>query len=115
VSLYTELLVAALGGAPEPDHGSTAGGALAELLRRRIQLDEVAASSTPAGWAPDAVAGQLAYDLALVELARRLGIDFDVRRFDRPQEERARLEGALGARGIHLDVLSGETEAEPAD
>ena len=47
----------------------------------------------------------LAYDMALIGLARRLEIEFDLNSFDQRQLERNRLERALEARGLGLDRL----------
>jgi hypothetical protein len=49
------------------------------------------------------VADQLAYDVALVRLARSLGTEWDLCRFNQPLRERRTLERALGVRGIPLD------------
>lgn len=51
-------------------------------------------------------ADQLAYDLALMELSRLLGIECEVLRFNQPQRERDRLENELASRGIHLENRS---------
>ena len=61
-------------------------------------------------WAPDAIADQLAYDVALVELSQRLGIEVDLTRFGQPRQERDRLEQALISRGIHLDEFEAPAE-----
>ena len=60
-------------------------------------------------WAPAAIADHLAYDAALIELSRHLGIEVDLTRFGQPQHERARLEQALVARGIRLDEFDAPT------
>ena len=56
-------------------------------------------------WAEVALADQLAYDIALIGLARCLDIEFDLDSFDQRQLERNRLERALETRGLGLDRL----------
>ncbi|MGD0379101.1 MAG: hypothetical protein ABSC30_03870 [Acidimicrobiales bacterium] len=112
MSVYSQLLDTAL----DQTHsvpGSTTGDVLAQLLERRNRLGAKLSSYTGSDWAPDAIADQLAYDVALIEFSRRLGIDVDLTKFGQPQHERARLEQALVSRGIHLDVL--EESAEFSD
>jgi hypothetical protein len=57
---------------------------------------------TEPGWAPEAVADQLAYDAALVRLARWRGIVVRPGSFANPERGRAALEAALSAHGINL-------------
>ena len=59
-------------------------------------------SASPNGRVVVAVADQLAYDIALIEFAQGVGIDFDLEAFDQPQVERGRLEQALVSRGVSL-------------
>jgi hypothetical protein len=99
--MYTELLSQALDQIESSGEGQTTGEALAELLRSRAQLS-LAASRTLAGWAPSAVADELAYDVALMALARRHAVVCDPLRFERPREERLRLEQELASQGIRL-------------
>ncbi len=111
MSMYSQLLKAAI----EDRHGSTSeatpGELLAELHRRRGNL---AALPNPGpGRVPAAVADQLHYDIALVELSRRLGIECDVRTFDQPDSERSRLERALGAKGVVPTWTEGADSALP--
>ena len=113
MSMYAELLASTLGN-PRWSDGEevTTGAVLAKLLRYRSRL----LGPTPSSGldpAPAAVADQLAYDATLVELARRLGIDCDVRGFAQPQHERARIERALASRGVRLDELGGRDHPAP--
>ena len=108
MSIYTQLLDSALDEVTT-DNELTPSDALAELVRCRNLLG-AGFARTGSNWAPAAVADELAYDIALIGLARSLGVECDVNRFDRPGHERARLESELAARGIHL-VESGETES----
>ena len=110
--MYTQLLSTALGKRRQSDDGATSGEMLAELLRCRVQLDANTPSHTGIGWAPAGVADQLAYDSALIELTRHLGVECDVRGFKRPQHQRTLLERALVSEGIGLDQLDGQ--AQPA-
>ncbi len=109
MSVYSELLGTALE-QTDSAQGSPPRDLLAELLDRRNRLGENLASYTGYGWAPAAIADHLAYDVALVELSRHLGIEVDLTRFGQPQQERARLEQAVASRGIRLDVLDASAE-----
>jgi hypothetical protein len=104
MSIYAKLLDNALDQS-QPDPDSTIGDVLAQLLEHRDRLGTSVASHTEFDWAPAAIADQLAYDVSLIELSRRLGIEADLTRFGQPQSERARLEHALVSRGIRLDRL----------
>lgn len=107
MSMYSQLLSAALDQTHPPSDDSTTGEALANLLERRSYLGARLASHPGSKWAPGAVADQLAYDIALIEIARQLGIEVDLNGFDQPENERARLERALLGRGVPLDDLDG--------
>ena len=48
---------------------------------------------------------QVAYDLALIDLAGSVGIDCDTASFDQPQRRRVELERELISRGIAVDEL----------
>ncbi len=102
MSIYAQLLDDALGQA-QVDKTSTTGDALAQLLEIRRRLGATVAGYAGGDWAPAAIADQLAYDIALIELSRRLGIEVNLRGFGQPQHERTRLEQALVARGMRLD------------
>jgi hypothetical protein len=96
--MYSQLLRTAIEDRDGSTSEATPGEFLAELLQRRGNM---AALPNPGpGRVPAAVADQLHYDIALVELCRRLGIECDVRTFDQPDSERRRLERALEAKGV---------------
>jgi hypothetical protein len=102
MSIYAQLLEDALD-QTQIDETSTTGDVVAHVLELRHRSGANLSGYTGADWAPAAIADQLAYDAALIELSRRLGIEVSVARFGQPQHERTRLEQALVARGIRLD------------
>jgi len=106
VSIYAELLGSALDQS-HLDEDTTFRDALAHLVECRNRLGADLSSYTD--WAPAAVADQLAYDIALIELSRRLSIDVDLARFRQPQHERRRLEQALAAHGVQLEEFDAPT------
>ena len=60
------------------------------------------------------LAREIAYDVALLELSEVMGIETDLRRFEQPQQERARLEEAVRdrwVRGHDRDRTSDAAEA----
>jgi hypothetical protein len=82
----------------------------AELLaRRRARGARLARLGTARDRTPGAneMALHLQYDLALLRLCARMGIDADVARFAQPIEERRRLELALVSAGLDLDETAG--------
>jgi hypothetical protein len=102
MSMYAELLVASLGQSITPgERASEVGALLAQLLAARLRLGERQAGAGPEG----DLAANIEYDLALLRLCAARGVDADPRRFDRPGQERARLEGELALRGTVLDEL----------
>jgi hypothetical protein len=105
MSIYSQLLSAALERTDGSEDEPTTGDALASLLACRSKLENQPAKRTGSDWAAAALADQLAYDIALIGLAQRLDIDFDLDRFDQRQLERSRLERALAGRGLGLDQL----------
>jgi hypothetical protein len=100
VFMYAELLEAALGERLRSGPPGASGERLAELFRCRRQLN---ASPSPNNGVAVSVADQLAYDVALIELAQGVGINCDLLGFDQPQRERARLEQGLISRGVLLN------------
>ncbi len=71
--MYTQLLEAVLAYEADPDTQPRSQGPLADVVRLRHTLERHAARTDP-GWALQAVADQLAYDAALIRLARKRGI-----------------------------------------
>lgn len=116
MSIYAQLLIDALGQRHAEDESPTTADTLAQLVKARDRLSFNRSSYTESDWAPAAVADQLAYDVALIELARLHGIEVSVARFSRPLPERTRLERALVSRGIplHESDLS-DHERQPAE
>jgi hypothetical protein len=102
MSIYAVLLDTVLHERQQQGPVLAPGERLAALLRCRSQLEASTYASRGSDGVATAVADQLAYDVALIEFARGLGIDPDPRRFDPPQLERHRLEEALVLRGIAL-------------
>jgi hypothetical protein len=105
--MYVELLKSVIGDGPDADALPT-GELVLEVVRRR-SLARVAGSGKGPGLVPTAVADQLGYDMALVQLCRRLGIGVDLGSFDRPIAERRRLEEALQVRGVPVGPLADRT------
>lgn len=101
--MYAQLLEAVLsdGGDPPASPTTRSPGPLAELVRLHHVLERHAAGADP-GSALQGVADHLAYDAALVRLARKRGISVDLGSFDVPDLGRAHLEQALVARGVRV-------------
>jgi hypothetical protein len=101
--MYSQLLEAVLANEADPEARPRSQGPLADVLRLRHAMDRRAAQSDgEPGWAMQAVADQLAYDAALIRLARRRGIPTDPARFEIPELGRAEIETALIAIGVNL-------------
>jgi len=102
MSMYTQLLTAAVGQGVGRGHAATRERAVAEVRRCHEDLIE----GVPAGTDPDAVpaalAQQIAYDVALITLAVLVGIETDPSRFEQPEVERRRIDSRLAALGIVL-------------
>jgi len=112
MSIYSELLSVALDEpVPSDDEASTAE-ALAKVAACRSRLHVEETRSTQSDWTAGAIADQLAYDIALIELARLLGIEVDLGGFGRSLTERARIEQLLMARGLPIDQGNGFTRVE---
>jgi hypothetical protein len=107
MSIYAQLLSAAIERAGGVDESATTGEALAKLLECRRGLGIGVAAGDESDWTAIAIADQLAYDISLINLARRCGIEASPSRFEPPQRERVRLEQVLGTRGINLDEVFG--------
>jgi hypothetical protein len=101
--MYAHILEVALRERSQPDTGITTGEALAILFDCRRHLDLIASSERGMDWSSTALANQVAYDLALIDLARCVGLDCDPISFDQPQRRRIEMEHQLISRGIRLD------------
>jgi hypothetical protein len=110
MSIYAQLLDQALGQTHSYET-STTGDALTQLLELRHRLGANLSGRTESDWAPAAVADQLAYDVALIEFSRRLGIEVNLTGFGQPQHERTRLEQALVTRGLRLDEFDAPSQS----
>lgn len=100
MSMYAELLAASF----DEQLASAAATPVSDLLAHVIACRRVLADSSPPGTGPEGdLAANIEYDLALLRLCASRGIDGDPHRFDRPREERARLEAELARRGVDLD------------
>jgi hypothetical protein len=102
MSMYTQLLDAAFAQRAHLGGHITRRVAVAEVIRCRDELDEGAPAATDADAVPVLLALEIGYDVALMELARIVGVDTDPSRFDQPQRERDRLEQAFSDLGIDL-------------
>jgi hypothetical protein len=112
--MYVQLLDASLGELASPSGDLTTPEALAELLERRSSLCANRASHAEPSWAaPDAVSAELSYDVALIRLARLLGIECEINDFERPGRGRARIELKLTSLGIAVDEFDSKTGAAP--
>lgn len=98
-SMYTDLMEAALAAATSEGPASC-DRAVDEVVRCRILLDAKGwpEAGRPGVW--PAFAAEMAYDVALVQLARAVEVDCDTRNFGWPGDERQRVESALVSGGV---------------
>jgi hypothetical protein len=107
MSMYTQLLTAALGQHPPAEADTEAEQrALDEVLHSRAELEKGVPPGTDGDTVPRLLALQVAYDVALIALAWAVDIDTGPHRFDLPELERARLEQALGELGFALEATN---------
>jgi hypothetical protein len=103
--MYSHLLVASLD-LDQPSNGEfTADAALIQIRRCRDHLD---GSPPPQGGGEGhygVLIQHLAYDAALIRLARLLGVECDAEEFDLPEKARTRLEAVLAGRGFPLEEI----------
>lgn len=108
MSMYTHLLDAAWKehpGTSETGIDQTPDGALEQLRLRRHQLVEGLQAGESAEMVPAQLALEVAYDVALMDLARCNGIEAEPGRFEQPLMERERLEQELRARGFGIEPV----------
>ena len=105
MSMYVQILEAALGERPCLEGVTTTDRALRELRRRSRQLGSVAPVPPGSDWTSAALANQIAYDLALIDFVRSLDIDCEPGAFDQPERQRDELWHALKSRGINWEEL----------
>jgi hypothetical protein len=110
VSMYSQLLLAALEVEESSEGEPTARRTLVDLLRCRRQLEGGEWIHAGIERVPDTLTKQLAYDVTLIKLARILGIECDADEFDRPETGRTRLEAILSTPGVSLNEI--ETQVE---
>jgi len=107
--MYSQLLEAVLDYEEDPEVRPRSQGPLADVQRLRHVMERHATRTDP-GWALQAVADQLAYDAALIRLARRRRIAAAPADFEEPQRGRTAIEEALIAKGVNLP-----TRTQPGD
>ena len=102
MSMYEQLLAMALDETSDAEDDLTAGEALVQLLLCRTQLRQSTEDPDKSSGAASALGEELDYDVALLKLARLLGIEIDVQAFSQPSLERSRLEEAIEAHGAPI-------------
>ena len=113
MSMYTQLLDAAFARRLPVDAGPTTRRAVEELLECRAELDRGGPSDDDPDIVPVVLAQQIGYDVALLQLARVVGIITDPSRFEQPLRERQRLEHLFRDLGINLEESADGEEAVP--
>jgi hypothetical protein len=102
VSMYADILDSAFLERPGTTSSLTVTEAVTELLDRWKKLTSTRAKERSIDWAATALANQVAYDVALIDLARSVGIACDPDTFEQPERRRNELNRELAARGVHL-------------
>ena len=102
MSMYTQLLHAAVGQRTPVKLHPTKRSAVVAMDRCRLELGRDMPTGVAVDTVPVVLAREVAYDVALVELASVMGIATDLERFAQPRLERARLERLLRDRGVLL-------------
>jgi hypothetical protein len=105
MSMYAQLLDAALEQRPPREPDPSRNHAVEEVRRCREEL-ELGVPHHNIDTVPSVLALQIGYDVALLELAEAVGIESGPSRFDQPERERDRLRRALNDIGIDLDVTT---------
>jgi len=100
MSMYADILERAYERRPRTAGPPSVRDATRVLLDRRRRLASRHPGNRFTGWAASAVANQVAYDVALIELARCVGIECDPATFDLPELRRDELERKLAAEGV---------------
>jgi len=111
MSMYSQLLASALDIDQPSDEEPTTGSALSDLLRCRDQLGGSRWPHHKAEGSYVALINNLAYDAALIKLARHLGVECGAEEYDLPAKARARLENVLSSRGVPLDEIESPTRS----
>jgi hypothetical protein len=105
MSMYNQILLVALRDRPWPHTNMATSDALSVLLDCRQHLGPIASSERDMNWSSTALANQVAYDIALIDLARCVGLDCDPSSFEQPQRRRTELERELSSRGVRLHEI----------
>jgi hypothetical protein len=108
MSMYTQLLDAALGQRPPVEGDLTEDRAVEEVRSSREELEKGVPADLDPDTVPAVLALQIGYDVALLQLARLVGVDSDPVRFEQPRLERERLERAFTALGIDIEPAGAE-------
>ena len=109
--MFTQLLEAALKARATSADTDDIGSAFAEVLRCRRQLAVAASAGTDGDRTSGVLAHQVSYDISLMELAHSLGIDCGPNEFERPEQQRHKLENTLQTRGIELSQAEEATSS----
>jgi SAM-dependent methyltransferase len=72
----------------------------ARALRSKLPVRDLGAGT----WSAEALAAEVAYDCALINLAAVHGIDVSPRNFAHPKISRIRLEASIASIGIDIDA-----------
>jgi len=108
MSMYSMLLAAALDREAETVSPKSTAEALVRVLRCR---DVDVSRTSQWGSSYDRTIDSVSYDVALVQLARLVGVDCDVTRFDQAGLARSHLVQELLARGLPvLDAIDSSGE-----
>ncbi len=116
MSMYTQLLDAALDQRSPREPDTNRSEAVEEVRRCRVEL-EFGVSADGVDTVPAVLALQIGYDVALLELASAVGIESGPSWFEQPERERDRLCRALRDLGISIeeptDQATDHLEVEP--
>jgi hypothetical protein len=115
MSMYTQLLDAALEQRPPREDSVSRTAAVEEVRRCRDELEVGVPRRDELDAVPAVLALQIGYDVALLELAAVVGIETGPYRFEQPERERDRLRQALNDVGIRLDTLADADSRRDAD
>jgi len=102
MSMYTDILHQAFERRPQAAGPPMVSDAVEELLECRSRLALTRSLERRTDWAASALANQVAYDVALIELARSVGLACDPATFDQPELRRSEVGRELAARGVDL-------------
>jgi len=106
--MYTDILETAQ--RQRPADPQTVADAMTELLYRQSRLCSDNAPERSTDWTATALADQVAYDVALIELARSIGFTRERRALERPDLCRTDMIRELLARGLRLDESATTSE-----